>query len=151
MQRLLLAVDGSEDSYRAADLSGQLSKAFGAPVDVVHVVSHDSAISPGMHTYMTDYQQLEQIHSARQAALESAGASLVTRGARRVEAAGGTVGLEEVVVGRVANEIAALARVRGADCIVMGRRGLGQVRALMQGSVSHQVAHLSEKTLITTD
>ena len=104
-----------------------------------------------MHSYLTDYQQLEEIHSVRQAALESAGASIVTRAARRVEAAGGTVGLEEVVVGRVATEITALAERRHADCIVMGRRGLGRVRALTQGSISHQVAHLSSKTLITTD
>ena len=151
MQRILLATDGSEDSYRAADLSGLLSQAFAAPVDVVHVVTQGDVIAPGMHSYMTDYRQLEEIHTLRQAELESAGASMVTTAARRVEAAGGTVDLEEVLVGRAANEIDAMATRTGADCIVMGRRGLGQVRALLQGSASHQVAHLSSKTLITTD
>ena len=151
MKKILLATDGSEHASRAADLSGELSKAFHATVDVVHVLSDDDLVAPGLHTYLTNYSQLEDIHSARQAALESAGASLVSAAARRVEGMGGAVGAEEVLVGKAARLIAEMAKHKDSDCIVMGRRGLGDVRGLLLGSVSHQVGHISDKTLITVE
>jgi len=150
MKKLLLAVDGSEHSDRAADLAGKLSKGFGAKVDVLNVVSGSGLVSPGMHPYVSGYTQLEDVGTARQALLESAGATLVTTAARRVETAGGTVHNEEVIVGDPADEIANLARRANSDCIVMGRRGLGDIRGLLLGSVSHRVSQMVDKTLITT-
>ena len=150
-KKILLATDGSDHADRAADMAGKLSKAFHAAVDVVHVLSDDDLVAPGMHSYLTNYSQLEDIHSARQAALESAGASLVSAAARRVEQAGGAVAAEEVLVGKVARQVADMAKHKGSDCIVMGRRGLGDVRGLLLGSVSHQVGQISDKTLITVE
>lgn len=150
VKRIMLAFDGSEHSLRAADLSGELSKAFGAPVDVLHVVPENEFQAPGLHSYMTDYTDLEQFYETRLALLESRGARLALEGARRVEAAGGTVDREEVVVGNVAEEITEAAKHNHSDCIVMGRRGLGEMKGLLLGSVSHKVGQLSQKTLITT-
>lgn len=151
MKRILLAFDGSDHSVRAADLSGKLSKAFGAPVDVLHVVPENEFQSPGLHSYMADYTELQQFYETRLSLLESRGARLALDGARRVEEAGGTVGSEEVVVGNVAVEITEAAKHNHSDCIVMGRRGLGEVKGLLLGSVSHKVGQLSDKTLITTE
>lgn len=151
MERILLAIDGSEHAQRAAELSGELSAKLGAKVDVIHVLPDDEFHSPGLHTYVDDYSRIEQYRETRLAALKSRGSSLVVAAARQVEAAGGEVGEEEVAVGDPAEEIVTMARRTHADCIVMGRRGLGTLRGLTLGSVSNKVANLTDKTLITTE
>jgi nucleotide-binding universal stress UspA family protein len=151
MKRILLAVDGSEHSMRAADLSGELSRALGATVDVVHVVSPDELKAPGLHAYRIDYPDLENFYETRTSILESRGSTITLAAARRVEAAGGAVGEEEVLMGDVAPEITEAAKHHHSDCIVMGRRGLGSAKGLLQGSVSNKVGQLSDRTLITVE
>ena len=149
MDRILLATDGSESALRAAELAGQLSRLFGAMVDIVHVVRDHDLSSPGLYGYINDYSDLEEYYEIRRAALESAGSRIATEAARAVEEAGGSVDREEIVMGDPAHEIAELATVLKSDCIVMGRRGLGEIGGIVLGSVSHKVGQLSAKTLIT--
>jgi nucleotide-binding universal stress UspA family protein len=53
----------------------------------------------------------------------------------------------ELVGGPPAQTIANVARVRHADEIVVGARGLGRVRALL-GSVSHELLHLADRPVV---
>jgi nucleotide-binding universal stress UspA family protein len=53
----------------------------------------------------------------------------------------------ELVGGPAAQAIADVARVRRADEIVVGARGLGRVRALL-GSVSHELLHIAERPVV---
>ena len=48
----------------------------------------------------------------------------------------------EPIAGPAATAIADVARVRGADEIIVGTRGFGRVRALL-GSVAHEMIHLA--------
>ncbi len=150
MDRILLATDGSASAFSAAELSGQLSRGFRAPVDIIHVVREHDLSSPGLYDYITDYTDLEEYYGIRRAAMESAGSRIVTETARIVENAGGAVDHEEVAVGDPASEIVEMAILLKSECIVMGRRGLGEIGGIVLGSVSHKVAQLCEKTLITT-
>lgn len=151
MERILLAVDGSEHSMRAADFAGELSGASGAPVEVLYVVPRDELSAPGLHSYVTESTDMENFYETRLTLLQNSGARVTVDAARRVEEAGGTVANEDVIVGRPADEIVSHAKHTHSDCIVMGRRGLGDVRGLFLGSVSHRVGQLSDKTLITTE
>jgi nucleotide-binding universal stress UspA family protein len=54
---------------------------------------------------------------------------------------------KELIGGPPAQAIADVARVRGADEIVVGARGLGRVRALL-GSVSHELLHVSDRPVL---
>jgi nucleotide-binding universal stress UspA family protein len=53
----------------------------------------------------------------------------------------------ELLGGPPAQAIAEVARVRDADEIVVGARGLGRVRALL-GSVSHELLHIADRPVV---
>ena len=53
----------------------------------------------------------------------------------------------ELIGGSPAHAIADVARVRDADEIVVGARGLGPVRALL-GSVSHELLHIADRPVV---
>lgn len=54
-----------------------------------------------------------------------------------------------VLSGDPAVQIVDHASATGVDLICLGRRGLGSVRGLLLGSVSHGVAHLATQTVAT--
>ena len=54
---------------------------------------------------------------------------------------------KELIGGPAADSIADVARVRNADLIVIGGRGLGRVRALL-GSVSHELLHIADRPVV---
>lgn len=148
MKKILLAVDGSEHSERAAVLAGELSNRFGAPVVVLNVVSEGRMMTPRV---VAEYAALEHTYITQRDLLEAAGADLVAEAAAAVAVAGGEVEHRKVLIGSASHTIADYAAVVGADCIVMGRRGLGDLKGLLMGSVSHRVGQLSDLTLITTE
>ena len=50
-----------------------------------------------------------------------------------------------IAEGDPAESILRTAREHGADLIVLGTRGLGKIRELLVGSVSHKVTHLADQ------
>lgn len=148
MKRILLAIDGSAHSKRAAEVAGELSAGLDVPVDVVNVVSDTRFVNEGS---IGEYARIEKIAISHRELLQSLGADLVVHAASTVKDSGGTVGRTEVLIGSPAHEVVHYAENQDADCIVMGRRGLGDVAGLFLGSVSHKVGHLTERTLVTTE
>lgn len=148
MERILLAVDGSDHSARAADMAGELSHAFGAPVDVVHVVHENGLVTSAS---IQEYERVERVVISQRELLESIGARIVNDAAQRVREREGDVGATKVLIGSPAHQIVDYAKGHGADMIVMGRRGLGEVSGLLMGSISHKVGHLTDVTLMTAE
>lgn len=148
MDRILLAVDGSGHAMRAAVLAGELSSRFGIPVDVLNMVPEGTpVVSAAVH----EYAKLEHVRLTQRELLKSAGNEVVAVAAAKVKGAGGDVGTREIMVGSPAHAIVAFAEDVDSDCIVMGRRGFGDLKGLLMGSVSHRVGHLTDLTLITTE
>lgn len=148
MKKILLAIDGSDHSKRAAQVAGELSAGLRIPVDVVNVVSDATLVTAGP---VHEYARIEKIALSQRELLQALGADLVVQAANTVREAGGDVGTTDVLIGAPAHEIVRYADSHNADCIVMGRRGLGDVGGLFMGSVSHKVGHLTERTLVTTE
>lgn len=63
--------------------------------------------------------------------------------ARKLLDAAGVKYQHRIGVGDAAETIAAYAKEKGCDQIVMGTRGMGSVSNLLLGSVATQVIHLS--------
>ena len=72
--------------------------------------------------------------------LEAAGAAARQIGVRELKT--------EVKVGQPARTIVDFAKRSGADAIVIGSRGLGDIEGALLGSVSHKVASLAEMTVV---
>ena len=148
MDRILLAVDGSDHSERAAKVAGELSRCTGAAVEVVHVIPDRAAVTG---TALHAYAQVEDVYVTQRELLVTGGEELLGRITRLVEDEGGAVKEANVAIGSPAYAIAEMAESRDVDAIVMGRRGLGDMGGLVMGSVTHKVGHLTGKTLVTTE
>lgn len=133
LQRVLVAVDFSEDSKAALEYAGVLAGRLGASLSIVHVVEPDLSL-PGAETLPATPKPSD---SERQAEAKLDLSSLGERmlGACRV--------VETSVRSGIAFfEIAEAAKALGADFIVIGAHGLaGLSRTLLGSTVEKVVRH----------
>jgi nucleotide-binding universal stress UspA family protein len=132
-KRILVPVDGSDGSTRAASFAAQVARTTGCPVTLLYVYHPDPNRVMGM--VGLPRERIEEIS-------KEAGEKVF---ANVREALGTGLEVEEKVIwGEPREEILALAEQTEA-MIVMGRRGLGQMKELMVGSVSSGVVHSSKQ------
>lgn len=147
MQHLLVAIDGSEHAANAVGLAGEIGHKFAVPVTVLNVVPDDAVLIGGA---THEYVKMESLHITQREILKAIGRDIVAQAAREIRTTGASDVRERVEVGDPAYTIVDTADKVGADTILMGRRGLTDLKGLFMGSVSHKVGHLTDKTLITT-
>ena len=169
---ILVATDGSEQATKAVDLAADLAAKYGARVELVHVllpargeavarlargeawietveVRQDQPPGASMPELISEDEGAEKDdkypYRMRQAIAErvlaSAELTLREQGVREIVTA--------VLDGDPSLAILDRARKVGADMIVMGSRGLSDIKGLVMGSVSHKVASLAPCTCVT--
>ena len=133
---ILLAVDGSTYSERAAVLARQLAAASGDEVVVTHVTE---LLPARFQTYpgLDDDADAEAIELTKGFVAELEEAGIKARAELRSAPYGG-----------VARVLANLAEDLDAGLIVMGSHGRGDLVALLLGSVAHKVVHLSQRPVL---
>ena len=135
-EQILLAIDGSADSYEALKYARDLALRDDAEVIVVH------AFAP-IPEYLGDPQRSEMTKK-----YTSAGRKVAQRVAGQLEEKGVDVTID-VLEGPAAEAILEVADTRQPDLIVMGSEGHGDLSSLLLGSVSHRVlAHAETPVLI---
>ena len=133
--RILLATDGSEDAFLAAQAALDLSDRIGAELHVVHAWQDlRPATLPAMA--IDEYSQAYELWK-REAE------ELLEDQAERLRSAGGTVAAAHLREGRPAEEITKLAEELNVGLVIVGSRGLGAMKRLVMGSVSEGVVHLA--------
>jgi len=133
MKRILVAVDGSEQSRKAMALAIQIATGLTAHVTALHVV-----VPP----YVPP-EPYAQGGFALEVSLRQYGEHLAQSAADEARKAG----LEadwRIEIGSPGDLISEAATTLHADMIVVGSRGQGALRRLMLGSVSDRVAHISQ-------
>ena len=128
METVLVPVDGSDASARAAAWAATYAAGRGAQLVLLHV--HAARGSETLALGALDAAQIEE------AERRIAGPSFDKA---RAAIGHATAARTLVSIGDPAEEIVALARRERASLIVMGSRGLSPVRELLLGSVSEKV------------
>jgi nucleotide-binding universal stress UspA family protein len=127
MRNILLAVDGSEPSFRAALFLIRFIREHG-PADI-HVVTVEA--KPLCHT-------------GRDAILAHTKMKPVLHALNEE----GIAYQSHVKVGKVARTLVSLADELGCDTILMGTRGLGEISGMTLGSVTRKVLHLANQPVL---
>lgn len=156
-KHILVPVDGSEHAERALGLAADLAARYDAKLHVIHVLLRGEVPDdlrklsdkktdpePGIAlggTYVDASLPFEVLQDIAEKLLERARKTAQDHGAKQVDTSWQQ--------GDPAGAILEQAREQGADLVVMGSRGLSDIKGLVIGSVSHKVAHLFEGSVVT--
>ncbi|RDD61805.1 universal stress protein [Ferruginivarius sediminum] len=145
-KKILVAVDGSQHALRAVEIASDLAEKYGAELTLLAVYK-SIRMQESTHSLVRTRKSVEpqitdgELKQAAQEVADEAAAIARDHDIPKVD----------VVVkhGQPARTIAKVAEDQGADAIVLGSRGLGDVSGLLLGSVSHKVASLAKCSVIT--
>lgn len=133
-RRILVPVDGSENSKRALAYAGYLAKLCQASVDVLHVVNL-AAVLPALGQVNTGGYIPDQVFDE----IQENGRRIVSESVKAIPPE--IVVNSFIEVGVPTETIMSVCTKNQDDLIIMGRRGLGMIKELMLGSVSNYVLH----------
>lgn len=157
VKNILVPIDGSKHSDKAVHLAADMAAKYGAKLTLLHVyltgrVPDDirklsdkkSKTEPAMAVgagYVEAHESPEVLDEIADKLLAKAEEAARNAGANEIET---------VKTGGVASEeILDNADKTNADLIVMGSRGLGGLKGLLVGSVSHKIQNLAKCSVIT--
>lgn len=144
---ILVPTDGSEHASKAVKLAADLAQKYGARMIALHVMA--PSWSDRVPEELRSYARNEHIEATEREILETVGQQIL----RSAEAAAREEGLEQIDTmleyGDESATILSVAETQKAEFIVMGCRGLGDMKGLLLGSVSHKVTSHSPCTCIT--
>ena len=127
--KILVAVDGSDISVRAAKHANTLAKRLAKPARIF-LVAVDAAPFPGVVSRIGK-EAMDRIHAENHERMLAPARKALARSAADVR--------ELAVVGEPAEAILAAAAANKADVLVMGSHGRGSVKGILLGSVSSKV------------
>jgi nucleotide-binding universal stress UspA family protein len=173
-KKVLIATDGSDHAAKAVAVGADIAAKYGAEVVLVHVLlrgelsenlRHMAEVENLADTVGPSLQQaLAAVPEGRFpaninfAAEETATAyrmltAIGEQVLHRAEQAARDHGVKKLSThmedGDPVKRILEVVEKEGADLVVAGARGLSDIKALIVGSVSHKLSHLSPVTCIT--
>ena len=133
-EKVLVAIDRSENSNRALTAARELASLSDGEVRVLHL--REQEVIPRMG--LVADESPEEAHLW----LESAVDELRNAGVKA------TGEVRNTIYGHAAREIVADARLHNAGVIVMGSRGRSDLAGLLLGSTTHKVIHLTDRLVL---
>lgn len=144
LKNILVPVDGSDHSLKALELAGDLAEKYDSELTVLHVKS--KSISEEFQAYIeVEYTEKERQNMGW--ILEKTGQKLISSLIKKAKPV--TVPTKTLVLyGDAASNIINFVKENKIDAVVMGSRGMSDLKGLLIGSVSHKVSNLIECTCI---
>ena len=143
LNNILVPVDGSEHALKAIKLAGDLAEKYRSNLTVLHVrsknVPEDIRIFAEMEFSAKERQDMGGI-------LEKASEKVIKELIAEAKLVRSPQTL--VLLGDPAAVIVEYAKKNDIDAVVMGSRGMSDLKGLLVGSVSHKVSNLVECTCI---
>ena len=171
---ILVPTDGSSHATEAIELAGDIANRYGARLVLLHVLLRNTSESEietlcgekglpdALKRKLEDFRQAridlatsgyegvvasvpmpdDVLKDVADVILENAKSTAESMGASDIKT--------QIVDGSAAESIIAAAKHEKADMIVMGSRGLGDMKSLMLGSVSHKVLQQSKCPCLVT-
>jgi nucleotide-binding universal stress UspA family protein len=137
LSKILAAVDGSDNSFRALGHAIFLAKKVEAHLTAIHVVENPPTV------YVESQKLLNELLTKYKA--ESA--KVLDRCKQAAEMSG--VNIETVLAeGDAATNIVGYAQREGFDLVVIGSRGLGKFKEMVLGSTSSKVLHHTKSAVL---
>jgi nucleotide-binding universal stress UspA family protein len=173
MKSILVATDGSDHAYKALHLAADLAAKYRARLTILHtyLASADSATLRRLAdkkalgkelAYTLENYEIDTFKAgsgvgdsmvypiiAPRELVEAIGKQVAARAERVAKKAGLTKVNTVLTGGDPADVILEQAKKVKADTIVLGSRGLGNIKGLFLGSVSHKVSSRATGTCIT--
>ncbi len=170
-QKILCPIDGSDHATKALDIAIDMAKKYDAELLILNVLHHQENIEALQHFAEVEglthhiNTEIQRLHAADYRVGMVAGTSLpdtsisprllVELGQHILDGAKARAereGLSKVDIrledGNPANRILNCIQDNNIDCVIMGTRGLGDMKGLFMGSVSHKVTSHSPCTCV---
>ena len=169
--KILCPTDGSDHAYKALDLAIDMAKKYEAALVIMHVphrsenidalqrFAETEGLAEHVNTEINRLRSMDyRVAVATGSAFQDSGVSprlLIEVGRHIIDGAKGHAeqrGLENVdarlEAGDPADRILECIDKEKIDCVIMGSRGLNNLKGLFLGSVSHKVANRAPCTCI---
>jgi len=146
MEKILVAHDGSAYGERALDFAIDLAQHHKAALTILHVQSDlgRSKIPPELERF----EQVEHIYMTEREILRGNAEQILQDAVNAARRAGVENVEGERQEGDPTRRILDCAKSKKCDMMVLGSRGLGDVKGLLLGSVSHKVLQAAPCTCV---
>jgi nucleotide-binding universal stress UspA family protein len=137
LSKILVPVDGSQNSLRALDHAIYLAKKIGADITAMNVIENPPTVYVESQKLLNDLLAKFRAESAK--ILDNC-----KQIAEKSDVQIGTI----IAEGDAASSIVGYAHNEGFDTIIIGMRGLGRFKEMVLGSISNKVLHHAKCTVM---
>ena len=139
INKILVATDGSDSANRAIAMAVDLAITYGASLHAINAI-RQIQIPPEMQ----NMARIESLGETRLGVLEHIANQILDAAELRIISKGGALTNKYIGHGDPATSISEYAKKQKIDLVVIGTRGLSQLKALMLGSVSRKVLEICD-------
>jgi nucleotide-binding universal stress UspA family protein len=136
MKEILVGIDGSPESRKAADMAVELAVARGERIVLACVVPRPAVLGPELQD-LSEWERLEREYAR----------TLLREYSERCGKSG--VQVDEVMPsGRAGETLAQMAAADDVSLVIVGHRGRGTLARVLLGSVADELARTSPKPVL---